>query len=56
MQWTSKDNGWRWRFALLPFSLRDDSDGRVRRWVWLEWYRAQDCGDHVQVEIAPFNA
>ena len=52
MQWTSKDNGWRWRFALVPFSIRDD--GQFRRWVWLEWYKAMDCGDHRQVELAPF--
>jgi hypothetical protein len=48
MQWTRRDDGWRWRFALIPFCLRD---GPTKTWVWLEWYRARFAGLYTEVEL-----
>jgi hypothetical protein len=50
VKWISEDgDGWRWRFALLPRSIR--IEGGRRQWVWLEWYRVRFCGDHYEVFI-----
>ena len=42
------DDGWRWRFAVIPFCL---SDGPKKTWVWLEWYRARFAGLYTEVEL-----
>lgn len=45
-----KADGWRWRFALIPFSLES---GPKTTWVWLEWYQSRFEGLYYSVRLAP---
>jgi len=48
MRWTRQDDGWRWRFAIIPFCL---TSGPEKTWVWLEWYRSRFAGFYYEVEL-----
>lgn len=50
MQWHYIDttHGWRWRFALFPFCLKN---GPERTWVWLEWYQSRWGGDCTEISL-----
>lgn len=41
-------DGWRRRFALIPFRL---DNGPHRTWVWLEWYQSRFMGEYVDVRL-----
>lgn len=49
MRWTQHDDGWRWRFAILPQRIPCGS-GKYR-WIWLEWYRRRFCGYFYEVKL-----
>jgi hypothetical protein len=48
MRWNRRDDGWRWRFAIIPVCI---SDGPEQQWVWLEWYEARFAGEFYEIRL-----
>lgn len=48
MKWTTVNNPWKRRFALLPVCL---SDGPTSQCIWWEWYWRRFCGDCYEVSF-----